>query len=63
MELRGNFWDKPTWNCCDNPWPDHRYTYDNGFGGHQLCCRNCGKVIRDYGNVDYRTDEEKRGAW
>lgn len=57
------FWDKPAWGCCNNPRIDHRYNYENGFSNHSLYCGNCGKLIRDYGSVDYRTAEEKRGSW
>ena len=59
----GNFWDKPNWNCCNNPRLDYRYTTANGFGNYALYCFNCGKLIRDFGSVDYRSEEEKRGAW
>lgn len=57
------FWDRPNWNCCDKPWMDRRYNYENGFGNYALYCGNCGTLIRHYESVDYRTKEEKRGSW
>ncbi len=63
MENLTQFWDRPNWNCCNNPRMDFRYDYKDGFGSRQLCCGNGGKVIHDYGSVDYRTWDERRGAW
>ena len=61
------FWDAPNWECCSNPSVHLKYSSDDDnkyrVYNKSLCCGNCGKVIREYGYVDYRSDDEKRGSW